>query len=256
MPHLQSSDVAHTAITDHRILRRPGQASREGEAPAEPLGGSLAYRGDHALSAFPPDRFNLEDPEFSRDWGLVLSRLAESSTTDRPARMKLTRDALPLLDAAVKTFADDIPAWQARGYALWQQSRKEEARVSFEAALKLAPEREVTLTYAASLAAEMGQHANAIALWQRAVAVNLWTARSHFELARMFVLRKEWQKAVEEAKIVRQLNPFHLEARKLLIVCYQQMGNQAEARTEFAHLLELNPPDQESLYRWFGQQGR
>jgi tetratricopeptide (TPR) repeat protein len=161
-----------------------------------------------------------------------------------------------MLEAAIKTYPDDVPTWQARGYVLWQQNRKEEAQTSFDTALKLAPEREITLSYAASLAAEMGKHTDAIALWQRALKVNPWTARSHFELARMFVLRQEWQKAAEEAKIVKELNPFHLEARKLLIICYHQMGDQTQARYEFSHLLELNPPDQESLERWFNQQRR
>ncbi len=170
--------------------------------------------------------------------------------------MKLTQDALRLLDDAVETFPEDVPAWQARGYALWQQNRKKEARTSFETALRLAPEQELTLAYAASLAAEMGQHASAMTYWQRALQVNPWTARSHFELARLFVLRQEWQKAGEEAKAVLRLNPFHFEARKLLVVCYHQMGDHAQARAEFARLLELNPPDQQSLRRWFDQQSK
>jgi predicted CXXCH cytochrome family protein len=265
MPRRLSSDVAHTAITDHRILRRHGEAGQGGEAgtpayPAEPqpqrLGRSLALPRDYSLSTFPPDRFNLQDREFSRDFGLALTRLAESATVDRPARVKLTQNALPLLDAAVKTYPQDVPAWQARGYALWQLNQKQEARASFETALKLWPEQEAALTSAASLAAEMGEHAGAIIFWQRALAVNPWTARSHFELARLYVLRQEWQKAADEAKTVLPLNPFHFEARKLLIVCYQQMGNQAQARAEFARLLELNPPGPESLHHWFDQQSR
>jgi tetratricopeptide (TPR) repeat protein len=250
MPRLQSSDVAHTAITDHRILRRPESRREDAKVSESPA------QLDHALNAFPSDALDRKDPQFSRDLALALTRLAESSTTDRPTRIKLTGDALPLLDAAVKACPDDVPTWQARGYVLWQQNRKEDAQASFETGLRLAPDREITLTYAASLAAEMGKHTDAIALWQRALAVNPWTAGSHFELARMFVLRQEWQKAAEEAKIVKEINPFHLEARKLLIICYQQMGDQSKARSEFAHLLELNPPDQGSLDRWFNQQKR
>jgi len=122
--------------------------------------------------------------------------------------------------------------------------------------LKLAPEQEAALTYAASLASDMGQHARAIVLWQRALAVNPWTARSHFELARLFVLRQEWRKAADEAQATLKLNPFHLEARKLLIVCYHQQGDKARARAEFDHLLKLNPPDKQTLHHWFDQQNR
>ena len=251
MPRQSSSDVAHTAITDHRILRRPSQPVGARPPGGAPLPGS--HSGEFPLLAFPPDRFNLEDRLFSRDLGLALTRLAQSETHNRSGRLQLTQDALRLLDAAVKAFPEDMSAWQARGYALWQQNIKEEARVSFESALRLAPEHETTLTFAASLAAELGQHDNAIALWQRALAANPWTARSHYELARLFALRLQWPKAAEEANAVLRLNPFHLEARKLLVVCYQQMRKKTQARAEFDRLIELNPPDQESLRHWFDQ---
>ncbi len=247
MPRLLSSDVAHTAITDHRILRRPSPVHQP-QTPASP-----GRSEDFPLVAFPPDCFDLEDPDFSRDFGLALTKLAESGTYDRPARMRLTRDALRWLDAAVKTSPDDALAWQARGYAHWQQNRKEEAQAAFQTALRLAPEREATLSYAASLAAEMGQHDSAVAYWQRALTVNPWAARSHFELARLLILRQEWQKAGEEAKVVLRLNPFHIEARKLLVVCYHQMGDNGRARAEFERILALNPPDQRALRRWFDQ---
>ena len=246
MPRRLTSDIAHTAITDHQILRRPMPGS---QAPA-------SVPADSALLAFPRDRFNLEDRDFSRDLGLALTRLAESASVDRAVRMKRAQDALPLLDEAVRNFPKDVSTWQAKGLALWQQNRKEEAGSAFETALKLSPEQEAALTYAASLASDMGQHAQAIVLWQRALAVNPWTARSHFELARLFVLRQEWRKATDEAQAALKLNPFHLEARKLLVVCYHQLGDKARARAEFDHLLELNPPDKETLHHWFDQQNR
>jgi hypothetical protein len=266
MPRLLSSDVAHTAITDHRILRTPADHRRKaGVMLSPPTTGSIQDPGslggesmpppvsDFPLGAFPSDRFDLEDPDFSRDFGLALTKLAESGTYDRPARIRLTGDALRWLDAAVKTSPQDAPAWQARGYALWQQNRKEEAQAAFQTALALAPEREATLSYAASLAAEMGQHDSAVAYWQRALAVNPWAARGHFELARLLILSQEWQKAGEEANVVLRLNPFHIEARKLLVVCYHQMGDKARARTEFERILGLNPPDLQALRRWFDQ---
>jgi tetratricopeptide (TPR) repeat protein len=254
MPRRLTSDIAHTAITDHRVLRRPASGSQTGAWESD--AGNPLGSGEFPLRAFPSDRLNLENPELSRDFAVALSRLAQSAAADRAARLKLTRDALPLLDAAVKNFPEDTPSLQSRGYAFWQQNRKEQAWASFETALKLAPEDEATLTSAASLAADMGQHAKAIILWQRALTVNPWTARAHFELARLFVVREEWQKAADEAQAVLRLNPFHLEARKLLVVCYHQLGDKAHARAEFDHLLELNPPDPQSLHRWFDQQNR
>jgi tetratricopeptide (TPR) repeat protein len=160
------------------------------------------------------------------------------------------------LDEAVKNFPDDVATLQARGYALWQHIRREEASASFQAGLRLAPENETTLIYVASLAAEMGQVDQALGLWRRAVQINPWTARSHFELARLFIIREEWSSAVDESREVLRLNPFHLEARKVLIVCYQQIPDPQNARAEFRRLMELNPPNPQMLQEWFDGQGR
>ncbi len=208
---------------------------------------------DLAISS---DRGASQDAIISRARGLAVIRLAESGRADQPSRSRLTKEALPLLDEAVKSFPEDVAALQARGYALWQQNRKEEAGASFQAGLKLAPENETTLIYAASLAAEMGQVDQAVGLWRRAVQVNPWNARSHFELARLFIIRKEWASAVDESREVLRLNPFHTEARKILIVCYQQIPDPQNARAEFRRLMELNPPNPQRLQEWFDGQGR
>src|SRR5262249_8209811 len=120
----------------------------------------------------------------SRARGMSLIRLAESGKINQRSRSDLTEKALQQMNEAGKNFPDDGPTLQGRGYALWLQNRKEEAGASFHRALKLAPENETTLIYAASLATEMGQLEQALELWRHAVEINPWTARSHFELAR------------------------------------------------------------------------
>jgi len=280
MPRSPSADVAHTAITDHRILRRPKSdvgknPKSEARNPKQiqstkslisnqevsDIGASdLGFVSDFGFRisdlAIGLDRGASQDALISRARGLALTRSAESGRADQPNRSRLTKEALPLLDEAVKSFPEDVAALQARGYALWQQNRKEEAGASFQAGLKLTPENETTLIYAASLAAEMGQLDQAAGLWQRAVQVNPWNARSHFELARLFIIREEWSSAVEESREVLRLNPFHTEARKILIVCYQQMRDMPKARAEFRRLMELNPPNPQMLQEWFDGQGR
>jgi Flp pilus assembly protein TadD len=280
MPRSLSSDVAHTAITDHRILRRPksdvgknpksevrnpkqiqSTKSQISNQKVPDIGASdLGFVSDFGFRisdlAIGSDRGASQDAIISRARGLAVIRLAESGRADQPSRSRLTKEVLPLLDEAVKNFPDDVAALQARGYALWQQNRRAEAGASFQAGLRLAPENETTLMYAASLAAEMGQVDQALGLWRRAVQINPWTARSHFELARLFIIRKEWASAVDESREVLRLNPFHLEARKVLIVCYQQMRDMPKARAEFRRLMELNPPNPQLLQEWFDQQRR
>jgi predicted CXXCH cytochrome family protein len=263
MPRSPSADVAHTAITDHRILRRSvsdaGNAKKTISKIEQGISNeqvSPTSKLDIPCSIFEKisNREASQDAIRSRARGLALTRSAESGRADQPRRSRLTKEALPLLDEAVKSFPDDVATLRARGYALWQQNRKEEAGASFQAGLRLAPENETTLIYAASLAAEMGQVDQGVGLWRRAVQINPWTAPSHFELARLFIIRKEWTQAIDECREVLRLNPFHVQAREFLVVCYQQMRDMPKASEEFKQLMELNPPNPQMLQEWFDQQ--
>jgi predicted CXXCH cytochrome family protein len=259
MPRFLSADVAHTAITDHRILRRPvNDAGNDKEKKIEQQNSNEEARKtsklDISCSLFEvaSDR-EASQALISRARGLSLIRLAESGKIDQRDRSRLTEESLPQLDEAVKSFPEDVVTLQGRGYTLWQQNRKEEAGASFHRALKLAPENETTLIYAASLATEMGQLEQAVGLWRQAVEINPWTARSHFELARLFIIRKDWNDAINESGEVLRLNPFHIEARKLLVICYEQMNDKSNAGAEFNRLMELNPPNPQVLKQWFDE---
>ncbi len=249
MPRIPSSDVAHTAITDHRILR----SYRDTNAPRAP---DEALDRDDNLVPFYAHLIDPQDPEVARDLGVALTKQAELTVQDRAARSQLARAALPLLESAVQAVPQDLAACQARGYALWLLGRREEALSAFETTLAFAPQGEECLQYAAALAAQMGRRDVAVAYWRRALAVNPWSARAHYELAKLLVLRQDWPRAIKEGLEVVQLHPFHLEARQLLITCYLQTGDQQRAQAEFDKLLSLNPQNAEALRRLFPQQLR
>ncbi|HEV3259251.1 MAG TPA: hypothetical protein VG013_20455 [Gemmataceae bacterium] len=248
MKRLPTADVAHTALTDHRLLR-PGRAGNrhtaaEGTEPGE---------GD-PLVPFLQAPAEARDSGVSRDLGIALTRLAESSLQGQPGRVRLARNALLLLEAAVRAAPDDLPGRQAQALALWLLGRQAEALEACEVALTHAPRREETLACAAALSAQLGKHEQAVGYWRRALAVDPWSARYHYELARLLVLRQEWPAAVEESRAAVRLHPFHLEARKILVLGYLQTGRRGEARAELDRLLGLDPPDGDLLQRWFEPQ--
>ena len=124
---------------------------------------------------------------------------------------------------------------------------------ALETALTLAPKREEALVYAAAVAAQLGRTESALEYWQRAIEVNLWSPRSHYELAKLLSQSRQWSKALSEAEEARRLNPFHLETRLLLINCYLERGEKERARAEFDELLRFNPTNAVDLRRWFDQ---
>lgn len=202
------SRIAHTAIADHRILRRPNptdatpapRALRPGEVPLLHF-----HRAAGAL-----------DAETSRDLGLALSEVAMKY----PAMGRvLGPTALPLLEAAVKNRPDDVAAWEAKGFVLWQLDRKPEALAALETTLAKAPKREVALTYAAVLAPLLGRNDEALAYWRRAIDVNPWSSLYHARLAKLLAERDEWDAALKECELALRLNPFHEETKTLRETC-------------------------------------
>ena len=152
------SKIAHRAVTDHRIRRRPDVK------PLPDEGTRRLLRGEIPLVHFHRDQVDPEDLETSRDLALALMELGKTY----PQLAKYgSATALPPLEAAVQRSPQDVPAWEAKGLALWQLDRKPDALAAFQAAPARAPQRELTLSYVAVLAGALGQRDEAIAYWQR-----------------------------------------------------------------------------------------
>lgn len=241
------SDVSHTSITDHRIPRRPEEIAKRPPTSAWPRPGQIP------LVPFPHGIVDPEDKELGRDLAIALVDLAEKQP-DRIARL-LSEIALPLLQTAVSADPADIPAWEAKGSALWYQGRLAEALSTFQTVLNLAPERETSLHLAATLALRTKQRDLARVLAERAIRVNPWRGQYHHVLAMVHAQLENWPDAIRACRETLQLNPANLPARRLLVSGYLQTGNSELAQTEFARLLSLSPAQQrEPLQRWFDKQ--
>jgi tetratricopeptide (TPR) repeat protein len=246
MPRFDSN-FAHTAVTDHRILRRPQPTdARKPEFRA-------LKPGEVPLIHFHRDLVDPNDPGVARDLGVALVELGK----EHPYQLgrHAAAVALPLLERAVEAAPDDVAAWEAKGYALWLEDQKAPALADLETALTKAPHRETALLYAAMVATALGRTDDALAYWKRAADLNPWPARSHYERARMLAERRQWPEALAECKSALRGDPANTQARLLLVTCLAQTGKAAEARAEFETVLALSPEeDQEILRRWFAEQ--
>ncbi|HLJ93226.1 MAG TPA: multiheme c-type cytochrome [Gemmataceae bacterium] len=242
------SDVNHTSITDHRILRRP-------EARAKQPAIDWPIDVETALVPFPADGGGPDLVDRGRDLGIALMDLAEKQPGS--AARQLSARALPLLESSLGTTPADAPAWEAKGSALWFLGRSEEALAALQTALVHAPERETALYLAATLALRMQQRRVAQAYAERAIRVNPWRWQYHQVLVAIHAQANDWQAAVEECQKTLQLNAFSLASRRLLITSYLRVGNRTKAQAEFALLLPLvGPEQQESLRHWFERELR
>jgi hypothetical protein len=241
MPPSASTNIAHTAVTDHRILRRPDQPPR---LPVERRPGEIP------LVYFYRELVGESGGDVARDLGVAMIETARRMESDGLARTIGSR-ALPLLDRAVQEAPDDLVAWEARGYALWLVGSAEGALRASETALAHAPQREVALADAGLFAAKLGRADLAVSYWRRVLEVNPWQEPPHFNIGRVLAEREDWEGVLRECRAGLQVDPTSVESRVLLVLYYAKTGRHDRARAEFESVLALKPPDEERLRSWF-----
>jgi tetratricopeptide (TPR) repeat protein len=244
MPSGASSNIAHTAITDHRILRQPGS-----ERPLTPNPSPLANK--YPIVAFDPGGPKSSDADSRRDLGMALIDFASKQPSAEWGRL-----AEPLLEEGLKRWPDDDAAWEAKGFALMLQGRDQDALDAFRTALNREPNREKSLFGAALMAGQTGRVNDAIEFWTRAIALNPWNWEYHDELAKLYADRQEWKQAAEQCQRALKLNMASWETRRLLVKCLLHLGERAKAGNELEILLGFEPPDPDALRRWFAEESK
>jgi tetratricopeptide (TPR) repeat protein len=228
MPRFVTSDIAHTASTNHRIPRFQGK-----EVQTSPAAKPTSEK--YALTYFPADS-NSSDEEMDRDLGIALAEAARFHHETQPAFQ-----ALKLLEPALQRWPDDVLAWEAKGNALSVQGKRTEALKAFARALDLYPQRESSLIRAATLTTQLQEPRAAMDYWKRVNTVDPWNWQAFAELATLLAKHQEWKAAAEHCQKALSLHPTDLETRKLLVQCYLRLGDQTRAQAEMNVLQGLNP---------------
>ncbi|MCS6976803.1 MAG: tetratricopeptide repeat protein [Gemmatales bacterium] len=238
---VNEANIAHTAFSDHRVLRKPAA-----EALASPR---RLPPGDLPLVPFRPPTDPRRQAGLRRDLGIALIMMSEN----HPERLQqeLARAALPLLAEVPVAEAGDFVAWEAKANALWQLGRHDEAAEEFAALLARAPQRESTLANAASLATEMGRWRAARLYWDQAVRINPYRWRYRLGLATAHARQEDWHSAWYECKAGLRLHPFSPELRQLAITCQLALGDKDGARKDLEVLIALEPHAAERHRQWF-----
>ncbi len=244
MPRQSATDVAHTANTDHRILRKPGSRSA-------PAASAFQIGSESLMKPFGGRRRKPGDRQADRDLGIAL--IHASSRGPLP-RDRAAAQALVLFERGLAE--DDGDAWEARGWASLLQDKAAAARVAFEKVLALQPKREVSLAGAADAAAYSGQVDAALEYSRRAVAVNPWLPAYRRQLALLLMQKQLWDEVRSQCQAWIRLDPSNAEARMLWVTCLIRTGEKDKARQEFARLEALQPPNLQHYRSLFAQQMR
>jgi Tetratricopeptide repeat/Cytochrome c554 and c-prime len=198
MPAATSSDIAHTAVTDHSIPRRPLSANaHENTRPT-----SLPR-----LEPFPNSRSAAHDV---RDLALAWQSIVNSGMTMAEPK------AEQLLKQSASESPDDPPVLAALGYVEQTHGSREQARESYRKALSLDPTLIDAATNLGVLEAQDGQMSDAVRLWQGAFRRAPGRSSIGMNLARTFCAAGQYKDARDYTLRVLQFNPDLDAAKKLL----------------------------------------
>jgi tetratricopeptide (TPR) repeat protein len=238
VPRYSSSDIVHTASTDHRIVRRP-----------RPF--QITHLDGARLVDFYRDRFPKGDPQAQRNLGMGLMKLM------RGGLLSVQRHgdpALLLLEVAVARHPEDVALRQSKALALDLQKRPTEALAEARWVLERRPGNWDVLVQAASSAQAQGQTKQAIDYWRRAVEINPVVAEYQLSLIELLIRAGQLDEAGRHCWRLLQLDPFNVPGRQARAGLLLKEGKKAEARAEFDLIRRLNPPDLAERQKWFEQQ--
>jgi tetratricopeptide (TPR) repeat protein len=200
MPANASTDVAHTAVTDHRILRRPDIGPALINAQATPP--SLPR-----LAAFPDSPDAGHD---TRDVALAWASMAEKGND------AVQKQAEQLLRKAVLESPKDAALLSSLAYVEQRRGALNDARELYQRALAQDPNLLDAATNLGVLEANSGHLREAVTLWEGAFQRAPGRSSIGMNIARAFCGAGQIEPAREFTLRVLQFNPDLDSAKKLL----------------------------------------
>jgi Flp pilus assembly protein TadD len=244
MPRTGSSNVPHTSITNHRIVRRPGSAA----APPQ------LSPGAEPLIAFQTGRFAPPEAERRRDLGIALAweSLKLPSGSGGMQRM-VAALAEARLSASLKTWRGDSEAWLALSQARAAAGETAKRLIAASTVVRLVPDSDTALAelVEAALAAQKYERAEeAAGKW---ITQNPTSLEARLARATALMRRGEWSKAETDARAALSIQPLHPTVRVFLAACRHHQGDAAGARKEAgtAAGLATNHRQREEMMNWY-----
>lgn len=239
MPSQDLVEVAHTAMSDHRVPRRPD------DAKAPPRGATAALVPfDDAAKRVPPR-------ELARARGLALASLpgtAKSTRAAQEAISALVPEGVERGDqrALLAALAGDVETLRGLGQLYASTGRMDAAAACWEGALAADPGDGETMAFLARQMQRGGRLREALAMLDRLVTANPRIAAVHAQRGALLVALGNPDDAIAAVRKSLELDPSSLSVRSFLAELLTRTGHDAAAeaeRTTIARLKGAVAPD-------------
>jgi predicted Zn-dependent protease len=183
-------------------------------------------------------------PDFY-DANRVLGRiLLDRGTTDR-ARVE---EALRYLQAAFKSYPDDLSTGMAVSHILSQLDRLPEAERVLAAMVERAPDQRALNYQYAQILTKLGRGSESKRYLERAIAVDPTFGPAIMQLLDMYQQENEWAKGAALLQPLIEEDPLNLEMQRQQAFFYLRAGDAKNARDRFRALVQADPKDVRSLF--------
>jgi tetratricopeptide (TPR) repeat protein len=242
MGRLNDTDIAHTAVTDHRILRVP--------APVEkPDPQRMFQLPRKPLLLFQKDRRG-EDVDSDRDLGMALVRA--SADRSKPFFRALP-EAVQLLEKAREKTPKDVPLLLDLAEALFHLQREAEAVKVYLAILEIEPRNTRALGHLGFSYYALGKHEEARAELKKALGEEPWNGQLHLFLALTLVKEKQYAEASAACDKWLELEPGNADTWFMLAHCRRKQGKADEAVAALKKADALRSPRHDEFRAWFSK---
>ena len=199
MPAASSSDIAHTAVTDHRIPRKPSFGAKLENTTSSSLPQLLPFPNSKKSA-------DLDVRDLALAWQSIVNR---GMTMAQPGTEQLLRQALT-------QHPDDPAVLAALAYVEQKQGANDKARDLYRKALAQDPTLIDAETNLGVLEARSGKLSEAVSLWQDAFRRAPGRSQIGMNLALAFCSTRQFKDARNYTMRVLQFNPDLGEAKTML----------------------------------------
>ena len=201
MPANPSTDVAHTAVTDHRIQRRPNTGPALVDA---------VTRQSPSLPRLTPFPDSPEAESDNRDIALAWASMAENGDA------AILKQAEQLLRKAAQESPKDASLLSSLGYVEQRRGALNDARESYQRALAQDPNLLDAATNLGVIEANSGHLREAVTLWEGAFQRAPGRSSVGMNIARAFCAAGQPERARDFTQRVLRFNPDLDSAKKML----------------------------------------
>ena len=224
MPRIKSSDIAHTSLTDHRVLRKPREQSGE-YSKTKP-------HGDWKIFGDAGERMPQWEVERAR--GLALFEQAHAS-----GDLVQLRKSRELLLSALHENSEDVAVLSVLGFTYFLTQDYQQARRYLEDALSLQPLHEKSLSILGLTCYLTEDYSAGLDYLDRLLKLNSWDGVAHGPYAEMLDATGNLQRALEAAERGLEVDPTVQDLRKTLADFYRKAGKTDESHRQLLLLKEI-----------------